>query len=127
MVTAAGSLTEPVYTWVYMAGVTDAEGAGAGLTVEVGLGAEGTLPDEVWSWTSAAYLMDKDGLSPGDLANDEYQARMTAPSAPGTYAYAGRVRAGAGRWTLCDLGDTCGGSGSDDGYDPSTAGALTVD
>ena len=106
---------------------TDGPGAGSGITVELGVGAAGTIPDEIWTWTVAGYHMDKDGLTPGDLANDEYRTSMLAPGIPGAYAYAARARTGEGAWTLCDLGDTCGGIGSDDGYDPATAGVLTVE
>ena len=69
-----------------------------------------------------------DGLFEGDLANDEYMGTLYAPFETGTYNYGARVtRDGGVSYAYCDLGgDTCGGLGSTDGYDPSTAGILTV-
>ena len=122
-----GAVTESVYVWVYKWGVTDGPGVGADVSVELGIGAAGSVPDDGWTWTEASYINDKDGLSPGDLANDEYTSTLTAPSTLGIYDYAARTRVGEGPWLLCDLGHTCGGVGSDDGYDPATAGVLTVE
>ena len=125
---AAGATSDPVYVWVYEAGVTQGSGQGKGLTVELGVGADGTTPDGSWSWTAMAWNMDKDGLSSGDLANDEYAGTLTAPATVGSYDFAARVSAdGGASWLSCDLGgDTCGGAGSDDGYSAATAGSLTV-
>ena len=116
-----------VYIWVYEAGTTDRPGEGEGIEVHLGIGADGTIPDEYWSWTDAYYHEDKDGLEPGDGANDEYEAIAIAPETLGVYDYAARVRVTGGAWTLCDLGHECSdGTGSDDGYSPATAGALIV-
>jgi hypothetical protein len=125
---AAGDTSEAVYVWVYQSGVTEGVGAGGGVQVEVGVGAEGSDPsDGTWAWTSASFNADKDGLTSGDLANDEYQGTFVAPSKSGDYRYAGRVSLDGSTWTSCDLGgDSCPGSGSTDGYDSSTAGVVTV-
>ncbi len=133
MTASAGDETEVTYGWVYKAGVTDAEGEGAGMTAQVGWGDDATDPaDGSWTWTAARYLGDKDGLTEGDLANDEYQSAFTAPETAGSYDFAFRFSLDGGTsWTYCDAGGDeggeCEGSGSGDGYDPSTAGQLTVE
>ena len=121
-----GEALPAVYVWVYKVDVTDDVGEGAGIEVELGIGADGTMPDADWSWTDAHYYADKDGLFLGDKANDEYEAVAIAPSELGVYDYAARVRVTDGEWTLCDLGHVCGGSGTDDGYAPADAGSLMV-
>ena len=118
--------------WVYQDGVTVGAGAGPGLLVDFGVGADGSSPDTdpSWGWTEAAYNTDIDGLAPGDLANDEYGAMVVAPELPGVYDFCARVSADAGRsWTYCDFGGSpdCPGGGSDDGYSPDSAGELTVE
>ena len=72
------------------------------------------------------YNEDKDGLIPGDLANDEYSCTMELASHIGTNDFAMRVRVETGLWTYCDLGPECGGSGSSDGYSVDTTGHLEV-
>ena len=125
---AAGVATDAVYGWVYQAGVTEGPGVGVGVTLEVGWGADGSDPATGWTWTTMRYNLDKDGLVPGDLANDEWFGAFTAPTVPGAYDFAVRASAdGGASWTYCDGGGgTCPGSGSDDGYDAADAGALTV-
>ena len=128
----AGESSEPVYLWVYEPGVTEGKGAGSGLQVQVGVGADGSDPAAgAWTWTTAAWSSDKDGLVPGDRANDEYVGTFTLPGVAGAYDDAGRASADGGvSWLYCDLaeadGNGCGGAGSADGYAPSEAGALTV-
>jgi hypothetical protein len=117
-----------VYGWIYVAGKTVGAGAGAGVAVQLGVGPDGSTPDETWVWTDMTYNADKDGLSAGDLSNDEYQGSFVAPSAAGTYDYCVRASADGGvAWLYCDAGGvSCPGTGSDDGYSPADAGALTV-
>jgi hypothetical protein len=127
--TSDGVTTTTVYAWLYEGGVTTGVGQGAGLTVELGVGDDGTDPASHLSWTfvTAVYNEDKDGLSPGDLANDEYMADLPIPGTSGEYDYAYRARVHGGPWTYIDLGGSdCGGNGSGDGYSPTNAGALTV-
>jgi hypothetical protein len=128
MTASRGSASPLVYVWVYQAGVTPGVGEGAGMTVEVGVGPDGSSPGSGWSWSAAAWNDDKDGINPGDLANDEYAGSFTVPATAGSYDYGARVSADGGlSWTHCDLGGSgCGGNGSDDGTSPSTAGALTA-
>lgn len=124
---ASAGATFNVYGWVYHAGITDSAGQGVGITAEAGVGPDGSDPetDTGWTWTATSYNGDKDGASA--LANDEYWGILTAPSASGSYDYAWRYSTDGGlSWKYADLGGSCGGRGTDDGYDPSTAGALTV-
>ena len=115
-----------MYVWVFEAGVTTGTGAGAGITVELGVGADATLPGDDWTWTACSFNEDKDGLTPGDLSNDEYACTGSAPSIAGAYDFAGQASIDGGPWLSCDLaGDF--GSGSDDGYSVDTAGSLTVE
>jgi len=126
---AAGTESEPIYAWIYQYGVTQGEGQGEGVTMYVGVGKAGTDPetDASWAWYPMDYNVDTDGLSQGDLANDEYMGNFLAPAAAGTYDYA--VRASADyelSFTVCDLGgDACNYGGSGDGYDDP--GICTVE
>lgn len=128
MTLVSGSASDVVYGWVYQAGVTDGVGEGIGMTVEVGVGPDGSDPatDTSWSWASMSYNVDTDGLSPD--ANDEYAGSFVAPSTAGDYDFCLRVSAdGGASWTYCDAGGvSCGGLGSSDGYLPAEAGQLVV-
>jgi len=121
----AGGEMETVYIWVYESGVTDAEGEGEGIEVQLGIGTHGSIPNEDWTWFDATYNMDKVS-DDGALANDEYAAVGTAPLETINHDYAGRTRISDGPWLLCDLGGECGGHGSNDGYSPFTTGQLSV-
>jgi hypothetical protein len=127
---APASASAAVYGWIYEAGVTVGAGAGAGVRAEVGVGPDGSDPASAsgWTWAPMSYNTDKDGLSAGDLANDEYAGTFTAPTGPGAYDYCLRVSVDEGRsWTYCDGGGvSCAGSGSDDGYRAADAGQLSV-
>jgi hypothetical protein len=123
--TTAGATSENVYVVVFEDGVTQGDWQGGGVSVQVGVGAPGTSPDSGWSWSDASYNASVHGLSWGDFANDEYAGAFVAPGTPGTYEYAGRVTADGGlSWLYCDLGPSCGGGGSGDGY--SVGGTATV-
>ena len=126
---APGATSDAVYAWVYQGDRTPGVGAGAGLRVEVGVGPNGSHPlrDVGWTWSPATYNADKDGLTPGDRANDEYVGTFIVPSR-GPWDYCMRVSVDEGRtWTACDRGgESCTGSGSNDGYRPDDAGQLTV-
>jgi hypothetical protein len=123
-----GVASEPVYVWVYQDGATPGAGQGPGVQVELGWGPDGGHPEDGgWTWAPMSFFADKDGLTPGDLANDEYSGAFV-PRARGTWDYAARASADGGvSWTLCDDGGiTCGGVGSSDGYDAANAGELIV-
>jgi hypothetical protein len=118
---AAGSTSPEVYAWIYQGGVTQGAGQGEGIQFHVGVGDAGSDPesDRSWTWFAMRYFSDKDGLTAGDLANDEYVGSFDLPATPGTYDYVARATADDGlTWTLCDLGgDSCNLGGSSDGYD----------
>lgn len=120
-----------VYGWVYKTGVTGGTGAGPGISSQVGYGDPADDPSDdgsTWTWFDGAYFADKDGLAPGDKANDEHLAVLVAPTARGTYAYAYRFSTDDGAsWIYADLGEDCGGLGTVDGFDVADAGVLTVD
>lgn len=125
----AGEATPDVYGWAYEFGVTMGIGAGKGVLMDLGIGADGSDPASgAWTWTAMAWFGDKDGLKAGDLANDEYMGHGVAPATAGTYDYAVRTSADYGlSWTYCDLGgNSCAGVGSTDGYSTSNTGSLTV-
>lgn len=125
---AAGS-DFTAYGWVFVQNVTQGFGQGPGITAEIGVGPEGEPPETSveWDWTAAVYNTDTDGLFAGDRANDEYEGTVTLPDDPGLYEVAFRFSTDSGlSWTVVDLGGSnCGGDGTNDGYDSSTA--LLVD
>lgn len=129
MSAAAGTQSDVVYGWVYEGSVTEGVGRGTLVTMEVGVGPDGSDPatSAGWTWSSMSYNVDKDGLFPGDLANDEWMGTFTVPAA-GAWDFAVRATAdGGASFAYCDVGgDTCGGAGTDDGYDPADAGQLTA-
>ncbi|MFN7133125.1 MAG: hypothetical protein ACK4N5_13685, partial [Myxococcales bacterium] len=89
---------------VYAAGITDAQGQGAGITAQVGIGPRGSDPRTAsgWTWTNAAYRGDTNGGSPN--ANDLYGEWLKAP-APGQYSVAARfVLNGNTTWVDVDGG-----------------------
>jgi len=124
-----GQRSDVIYGWVFVEGVTQGAGAGAVVTGQVGVGPDGSDPnvDAGWAWEDATYARDKDGLTAGDLANDEYEGTFLAPLLSGPYDFAYRFSAdGGASWTACETGSECGGDGSTDGYDATHAGAVTV-
>lgn len=81
-----------VFGQVYSAGLTDAAGAGAGITAEFGYNSSNTDPS-TWgtTWTSATYVDDQGN-------NDNYKTTLGAGLAPGTYYVATRFKIGSGSW-----------------------------
>lgn len=105
---------------VFVAGRTPGAGAGAGVRGQLGYGAAAAAPG-TWSWTDASYRRDVDGLSSGDLADDEYTGTVR-PAATGSYRVGYRFSVDGGlTWTLCDL------TGSLDGFAVADAATLTVE
>ncbi|WP_340105143.1 DUF4397 domain-containing protein [Rhodohalobacter sp. 8-1] len=79
--------TVDVYGQVYAEGITEADGAPAGMNAWVGVSSTDTDP-ATWSeesWTEATYNEQKGN-------NDEYVATIGDGLAPGTYYYATRYR-----------------------------------
>ncbi len=74
----------PVTVQVYQAGVTPGNGQGAGIQCFLHWGRVG----QSWQDQAMGYVGDKDGLFPGDRANDEYGSTLaTAKLTPGTYGF----------------------------------------
>lgn len=105
------------YGRVYVAGVTDQVGQGAGVTMQAGVGdGDGGL-----TWQDASYNTDADSNpGTGDHANDEYVLHTTFPAPPGTYAAAFRARVSSGDWTYCEK------DGPHSAYDPAFADVITT-
>lgn len=126
--------TLDVYVWVYEEDVTDDYGQGSGITVEVGLGADGSTADSSWDWFEAGYNTDQPAYGdasydPEPYNNDEYVGTLEAPSTTGDYDYAARVSTDSGlSWVYVGVGTDCGGDGTSDSYtyDVSEAGDLEV-
>ncbi len=103
--------------------------APVGLTVELGIGDDGTDPatDGSWTWTLATYNGD---FQAGN--DDEFQGIASVPGTEGTYDYAFRATLdGGASYTFIDRGDgggnNCAGLlGTNDGYQAANAGDLTV-
>ena len=115
-----GSVTETIFGRVFVDGVTEGAGQGLGVQGEVGVGRAGTEPSAAsWSWTATAYATSVDGITPGDIAIDEYGTALPAPVEVGEWLYAVRFSVDGGTtWTTCD---TVGA-----GYTEINAGRLTV-
>jgi len=69
---------------VYQVGVTPGVGKGAGIDCFLSWGKVG----QEWQDLAMEYVRDRDGLTPGDNSNDEYQASIPASGlAIGTYGF----------------------------------------
>lgn len=110
-----GRATEPTYGRVFVQGVTEATGAGAGIEGQVGYGPPAVAPsDAAWQWSfSSLFNVDDPG------GGDEFRQNILGP-VPGTYGIAWRFRIAGGAWTYCDL------DGSDNGIQEAQLGVLTA-
>jgi hypothetical protein len=98
MTAAPYAQTEAAIGWIYVPGVTDAAGPGAGVVAEVGFGAQGTDPAAGWTWFATTFYGDRRTFY------DAYAGAMIAPAAPGTYDYLYRVTLDGGNgFTYCDV------------------------
>jgi hypothetical protein len=116
-----------VYGQIYEMGVTEAAGANATVTAQLGYGPITANPEyeSGWSWNATTYNVQSGG-------NDEYQATFTAP-AVGTYRYGYRFSFDAGvTWTYCDNNQGDAGAGANGAntlslaFDLENLGVLTV-
>jgi hypothetical protein len=116
-----------VYGQIYEMGVTEAAGANATVTAQLGYGPTTANPEYEfgWSWNATTYNVQSGG-------NDEYQATFTAP-AVGTYRYGYRFSFDAGvTWTYCDNNQGDAGAGANGAntlslaFDLENLGVLTV-
>jgi len=92
-----GQMGPTIYGQVYVAGVTNMAGAGAGLTGELGVGDAGT-PPSTWAWSPATYNRDTNSGS-----NDEFMAQLpTSAALAGDKRFAYRFSVSGGPFTYCD-------------------------
>jgi hypothetical protein len=95
--TTAGSATELLFGRVFVDGVTNASGQGAGVVAELGYGpnpSDPKLDPSGWTWSSAAYnalCPDCDGEG-----TDEYMGTLTVGT-PGSYLYTFRYSIDGGQ------------------------------
>ncbi len=111
----AGVASDLVFGQLWIDVVTSHPGATPELVAELGYGPDGSDPSADpagWQWTPAAYNLDVG-------ANDEFMARVTVAT-PGEYDYCYRYSYFGGPWRYADL------DGTNNGYSPAQAGALTV-
>ncbi|MBM4396040.1 MAG: thrombospondin type 3 repeat-containing protein [Deltaproteobacteria bacterium] len=114
--TLEGRETESVRGIVVIAGLTDAGDDSPYIRAQAGFGPHGSMPGPAWIWFAAS----QDPAQPAGEDFEQLAATLTAVT-PGLYDMAYRVSVDGGlSWTLCD------GNGSNDGYDPATAGILSV-
>lgn len=108
--TVASGASFDLFGQVYEAGVTEPAGQGAGLAMEMGI----SLSDGGIDWQAGRYGGDRGN-------NDEWQATLTAPTAPGSYTTLVRAKLGAGPWRYC------GTDGLHELQADAPRGALTVE
>lgn len=115
---ASGAITGQVF----VAGLTQGAGQGTGITAELAWGDAGTDPTTWTESVSASYSQDVDGLTAGDLANDEYTSTLTIATM-GDYDYAYRFSLDGGTtYTWCDTD----GNGTASPFEPTKVGTLEV-
>jgi hypothetical protein len=108
-----------IYGRIYEAGVTEAEGAPAGVIAQLGYGPNLTSPaaNSSWRFFGATY-----NTQVGN--DDEFQGSFTAPATPATYSYTYRFSQDNGlNFTYCDL-DGAGSTPAMDANGP--LGSMTV-
>ena len=118
-VTVAAAPSTTVYGRVYQAGVTEAAGAPAGVTAELGYGKSTEDPGVAWTWTASSW-----NVQVGN--DDEFQAQLPAGAAVAGTSYAWRFNVG-GAYCYGDLdGNTPGGafSGEGPGGQPNLGSVL---
>ncbi len=114
--------TDVAYARVWAGGITEDPGAGAGITVWIGISPAGsnTNPSTWTTWIPATYNA---AAEPTAGNNDEYMATIGAGLAPGTYYYASRAQLNGGPYSYGGYNSTGGGF-----WDGTTnvSGVLTV-
>jgi hypothetical protein len=113
----APNASAAVYGRVYEQGLTEAAGANAAITMQLGIGAANANPEtDAYAWQATTF-----NVQVGN--NDEYQATLVAPATASTYRYTMRATRDGTNWTYCDLD----GAGANAGlaFDPAQQGVLT--
>lgn len=94
--------TQPITAEVYVAGVTNGTGQGAGIIAEIGYGITGTAPSSWTAWKPAVYA--------GDVGNNDFYTATLTPEITGTFQYAMRFSTTIGRdWTYAYVTGTTPG------------------
>jgi hypothetical protein len=119
---ASGSVSEGgtlnVYIQAYEPSYTEAGGANAGLTAELGYSSTNSNPNGAgWTWIATTY-----NTQAGN--NDEYVANIAAGLTPGTYYYASRFKKSTS--TYYQYGGTNGVWNNDNGVLTITAATPVV-
>ncbi len=114
----AGSPTEALYAEIWEPGVTEAAGAGAGVTAQIGYGPVGSDPlaaDSAWVWSTAQFHGD------GGYENhdDVYTGTLTVAAA-GNYSFTFRFSMDGSSWMAVD------GDGTGNGTSPDLLGSVEV-
>lgn len=115
LATVAGAPTAALTAQVYEEGVTAGQGAGFGITADVGYGPQGSDPtgSDAWTWTAAEYLAETGN-------NDVWSGTVSPPA--GTWAATMRFSVTAGQaWLYVDL------DGADNGFDPAQLAVAVVE
>lgn len=115
--------SDTVYARVYEPGVTEAAGAGAGITAWIGISPAGsnTNPSTWTNWVPATF----NAAATDTGNNDEYMATIGATLAPGTYYYASRFQLNGGTYVYGGYAAPPAGGGIWDGT-ANISGVLTV-
>lgn len=111
-VQAGGTFT--VYAQVWMEGVTEAAGQGAGMQAWIGVSTENTNPSTWTNWISASFNTNSGN-------NDEFMANIATGLSAGTYYYASRFQYNDGAFVYGGTGGPWNGTGSNSGVLTVTA------
>ncbi|MFO0744999.1 MAG: lamin tail domain-containing protein [Myxococcota bacterium] len=118
------------YGRVHIAGVTDVSDgvdADARIVARLGRGPDGTSPSTWSDWGLAAPTPAWSASGAGEPGNDEYRATLPALAATGQFDFAFAFSGdGGATWTYCDRDEGDGHDGAEDGYEPASAGQMTV-
>lgn len=101
----------------YHPGVTEAEGPGSGLLVDLGWGASGAEPSGgTWTWSAATYSGQG-----GETNNDDvWVGTLPSDLPPADYSWSFRLSLDGETWLYADR------DGSSNGFTVATAGTLIV-
>lgn len=108
-----------VFAQVYVHGVTDSQGIGAGVEGQLGWGPVGENPatSAQWNWSTSAVYANESGN------NDQFETTLPNPGAVGSYRFVYRFKVNDGAWMLCDSDGNNGGTMT---FDPALMGTVNV-
>ncbi|WP_342375378.1 IPT/TIG domain-containing protein [Myxococcus stipitatus] len=116
---AGAAANRQVRAQVFVHGVTDSQGAGAGVEGQLGWGPVGENPatSAQWNWSTSATYLDESGN------NDQFETTLPHPGAVGSYRFVYRFKVNDGAWMLCDSDGNNGGTLT---FDPALMGTVNV-